>query len=133
VPFRDGKDLTYKSAQLGPRILSYSFPIILSLRGKTTIRRSVGNICATMTVGNGTQGVLRKYCLKIVPRQNPNNKAPIVEENGETARSLVERIDHFDIPVEVAHDDDEAICYMKALAKFNLAPYYLSQCVPIHR
>lgn len=68
-----------------------------------------------------------------MPRQYPNNKAPIVEENGETARILVQRIDHFDVPVEGAHDDDEAICYVKALAKFDLAPYHLSQCVPIHR
>jgi hypothetical protein len=44
APFRDGKYLIYRSAQLGPRDLSYGSPITLSLRGKTTIGRSFGNI-----------------------------------------------------------------------------------------
>jgi hypothetical protein len=68
-----------------------------------------------------------------VSRQNPNNKTPIVEENGETARSLTQMIDYFDMQTEVAHDGDEAISHVKALAKCSLAPYYLSECMPVHR
>ena len=68
-----------------------------------------------------------------VPKQNPNNKVLIVEDNVQMACSLAQMIDYFKIHAEVADDSDEAARSAKGLAKLNLAPYYQSQCVPVHR